>query len=508
MSTIEQDVLLDLIQIFRKVVRSKLVKRLQRRLPRPQERRSLIEEVRDLMQHDAEASAVVDRLTPEERQQVYEEEARKIQGARDRLDNDPALNPEDIDLDDLDRDGQNDAVERRDREQDERNRTDRDGDGIPDAEALRDETQDEQKDRDDAVEDREEDRERDREEDHREAEENRGGDGADVVPAAAAVGTAAVVADELDEDQLRDAQDAQDADGLNEPGQDGPGLDENNPEVTELTDDGQVATQPVIGEDNDRDNLSAEQDGPGQDGPGLDENDPEVTELTDDGQVATQPVIGEDNERDDLSAEQESDPYVTDLSAEQDGLEENSPEVTERTDDGQVVAQPVIGEDDNQREDQQAQQEPGDTGPQPALPTAGDERAAAEEAAQNEQNGQNQQNELNGQERQNEQDASVSVPDPVETRLAEDRSQHQAAQANGQSQNGQAQNGRNGMSQSEVAQLKSLQDGHAAASGATQQTGQAAVATGHAGRTAGSQRRELGNNHGRDTDNGRAPTDT
>jgi len=464
---IEEDLLRDLYR-FMRMIGSRLIRQRQqnRGVSREQELRSLIEELRDLMQQDAQAGSIADQLTPEQRQRLYEREAQRIQEERDRLDNeaDPELDRDrdadgpDRDPDDLDGDRQDDTSERRDREEQDRDRTDHDRDGRDDSTERRDEADAQREDRsdvdrdgvEDAVEARAENRaqqdaERQQSEQRGEAEENRGGDGPDVVPAAtaeAAAGAAAVAADEL-EDRL-------DQDRL-----------EDQAEADHLTD----GTSPEVTAESGQDPADRlQQDTPagpdtgfdaGQDGPHTGPNGSEATQDSP-GSEQDGPGAGRDG------SEVGQEP----LAAQAEGLDA----------DGGQSPETTLGPDGT-----------------PGTIAQGMESTGADR---------NQANQF----------------DAVETQLAADRERHQAttgqnaqatgqnaqingrnAQANGQSgqvngQNGQTsgQSGPSGMSPAEIEKLRAAtQNGHAPANGATQRTTQPAVAAGHGGRTAGAQHRDM-----------------
>jgi hypothetical protein len=141
------------------------------------------------------------------------------------------------------------------------------------------------------------------------------------------------------------------------------------------------------------------------------------------------------------------------------------------------AAPAVIGEDAHQagleqdgaeRERREGQGELGEAGPQPGLPTGGDQAAAADQETQNEQRG----------------------PDYVETTLEQARSEQ-----NGQSGQGE-QNGQSQMPQDEMDRLRGLQDGQANAADATRSRTGEPVEAGAGGKNPGARAAELRSDKG------------
>ncbi|MFI5712756.1 hypothetical protein [Kribbella sp. NPDC051620] len=533
MASIEEDMLRDVYQVFRKIAAKHLRKRspsMSQRMQqararqqaqllealREQEYRSLVEDMQNERRHNPEYASALDGLSDAERTQRVEAEARWQQDQRDRMDNDPNLTPDDIQREvdrDLDGNGLDDPEDRRREAEDfERNVVDRDGNGEVDAVEQRQAQQEAR----DAEARRQQEQERATEQ--RESEEARGGD---VVPAAAAAGATAVAADEiLDEVEERRVEEQQSEDQQVEDQEQDQLLDGDGaaPEVIGETEaeaaDRQQATDSqeqstdsqyvdqdgaapeVIGEtEAERSDRLAEPEA-SQDDRLLDEDGAAPAVIGEDAQQAQQEqddrlldedgaapaVIGEDaqqvqQEQDDrLLDEDGAAPAVIGEDAqqvqqEQDGLDQERAErdglEQDGTEPGAVeqdrTAPGGVEQDGGERERREEQVQPGEAGPQPGLKTGGDQAAAADQEAQNEQRG----------------------PDYVETTLEQARSENGP---NGQGeQNGQ----RPGMSQDEMDKLRGLQGGQAEAAAATRPRTGEPVEVGAGGKNPGARAAEL-----------------
>jgi hypothetical protein len=512
---IEDDVLRDMYQVIR-MLSSRLLRRrnaeMSRRMQDPrsseaarsEELRGIIERLVNERTHNPEFAEAVDRLPDDQRTAQIEAEAQWQQDQRDRLDADPSLTTEAI---------QREVEEQRDRDHngldDNRDqelqtdevveeRIDPNGNGEIDAVETREAEQE--------ARDAEERRklEEQRNEEARQTEEARGGD---ALPAVAAAGATAVVAEEVADD-LDDRQELQE---VADEQRDEPSLDENDaaaqsevigesdqerdarlaeqqeqaPDGEFVGDDGAVQSE-VIGEsDQERDARLAEQQ---------QEQAPDGEFVGDDGAVQSE-VIGEsDQERDARLAEQQEQAQDGEIvgddgavqsgvigedgrgqdNLEQDDLERGGAEVDGPGQDG--AGQDDLeqggsgvdgpGQDDREVGERRGEEvERGDAEPQPGLPTGGDQVAAAEQETDNERQG----------------------PDYVEKTLDEAREKQESTQTDRSDQNGQ----RPGMSQDEIDRMKGFQEGYADASRATGPRSGEETEAGPGGKTPGDRAKEL-----------------
>jgi hypothetical protein len=493
MASIEEDMLRDIYQVFRKIAAKYLRKRspsMSQRMQqaraqqqpqllealREQEYRSLVEDLQNERRNNPEFANDLDRLPDDQRTQLIEQQARWQQDQRDRMDADPNLTPEDIQREveqgrDLDGNGLDDREDReREAEDFERDVIDPNGNGEIDAVEQRQAAQAER----DAEQARE--REQERNEEARETEEARGGD---ALPAAAAAGATAVAAEEVAEElqeerREQELEDQQETEVLNDDGTSPEVIGETAAEASERQEQlvGDDAAAPeVIGEtEAERDARLAE---------------PEVSQddriLDEDG--AAPAVIGEDAQQ----VQQEQDDRILD----EDGaapavIGEDAQEVQQEQDDRILdedgAAPAVIGEDgpgqdgvdgpgQDDREPEVAERreeqvEEGVAGPQPGFKTGGDQVAASQEEQQN----------------------TEQRPDAVETTLQDAREQRQGGDTVDRSeQNGQ----RPGMSQDEIDRLKGLQGGQADAAEATRPRSGEPAEVGAGGKNPGARAAEL-----------------
>ncbi|NEA31858.1 hypothetical protein [Streptomyces sp. SID13031] len=429
MASIEEEVLQDLYRVFQQV-REFSARLLRKRTPdlsrlmrearsqdnhwqldvhREQERRSLVEDLQNERNHNPEFAESIDRLPDDQRTQRVEAEARWQQDQRDRMDADPNLTPEDIQREvaeqrDVDHNGLDDREDQQRQTEDdlERNVVDPNGNGEIDAVEQRQAAQAER----DAEQARE--RERERNAEARETEEARGGD---ALPAVAAAGAGAVVAAEEAAEELEERQDHE-------------ALDDQQQNNQLLNDDG--TTPPVLGED-------AQQPGLDQD-LGLDQDrdqgEPGREDRILDEDGAAPAVIGEDAQQSGLD---------------QDGLDQDGPD-----------------QNGQGREGREGQIEVGEAGPQPGLPTGGDQAAAA----------------------RTEDLSTERQPDVVDRALEDARAQ------NGQDGPGE-QNGQNQIPKEELDRLRGFQEGQVSASEATRPRSGEPVEAGAGGKNPGARAAEL-----------------
>jgi hypothetical protein len=444
---VEDELFEEMVRVFQRL--RQMVERFRSRsgVSRGQQERMLREAMRDWLREDPQANALRQRMEDREFERRVAAEVDRVLEDRFGPQNDP---------NDRNRNGLDDAQDRREQDEQVRDDKDRDGDGVDDAVEQRDEAQkdlDRDNDRDgdgvdDAVQRREQDREeQDREENRRreeeqQVEENPDHVRLDLVPVAAGA-AAAAEAEELTEER----QDEQDR--------------------SQETDELEVDEQPQGARD--------QVDGQQQEGP-EDQRDPEVVKTDADGQLDSPAVIGAEEERADALAD------------------ERDPEVVQTEADGQLDSPAVSGADArDELEDQQPEQEQVDGAEQQALPTAGDRRAEAEALQAGEQN--------------QEQQPGQHRPEVVEARMAAEQGQpgqqqDQPGQQQDQpGQEGQAATGQDAVSD-EVQKLRDLgYGGQRPPSAAARRPDKAPGATPHGGVTPAEQHRRTTQGTGREVDN-------